>query len=109
MCIDHKFVILFFFFKQNTAYEWRISDWSSDVCSSDLVNGDYRPRAEKIPTSLDDVTPEWLTHTLQHRYPDVVVKGFEQTGLKNSHTTKLRLRLDLNDAGREAGIPELVC
>src|SRR3546814_12574831 len=29
--------MLFFFFKQKTAYEMRISDWSSDVCSSDLV------------------------------------------------------------------------
>src|SRR3546814_8485937 len=29
---------LFFFFKQKTAYEMRISDWSSDVCSSDLGN-----------------------------------------------------------------------
>src|SRR3546814_17157412 len=28
--------MLFFFFKQKTAYEMRISDWSSDVCSSDL-------------------------------------------------------------------------
>src|SRR3546814_7646959 len=28
--------IVFFFFKQKTAYELRISDWSSDVCSSDL-------------------------------------------------------------------------
>src|SRR3546814_2777297 len=28
--------VLFFFFKQKTAYEVRISDWSSDVCSSDL-------------------------------------------------------------------------
>src|SRR3546814_5333152 len=28
--------ITFFFFKQKTAYEMRISDWSSDVCSSDL-------------------------------------------------------------------------
>src|SRR3546814_12282357 len=28
----------FFFFKQKTAYEMRISDWSSDVCSSDLVH-----------------------------------------------------------------------
>src|SRR3546814_1511863 len=28
--------LLFFFFKQKTAYEMRISDWSSDVCSSDL-------------------------------------------------------------------------
>src|SRR3546814_9996442 len=30
---------VFFFFKQKTAYEVRISDWSSDVCSSDLVDG----------------------------------------------------------------------
>src|SRR3546814_15331347 len=29
--------LLFFFFKQKTAYEMRISDWSSDVCSSDLI------------------------------------------------------------------------
>src|SRR3546814_2386879 len=28
-----------FFFKQKTAYEMRISDWSSDVCSSDLMDG----------------------------------------------------------------------
>src|SRR3546814_2664080 len=32
MCVVHVF-----FFKQKTAYEMRISDWSSDVCSSDLL------------------------------------------------------------------------
>src|SRR3546814_5653270 len=31
--------LFFFFFKQKTAYEMRISDWSSDVCSSDLAKG----------------------------------------------------------------------
>src|SRR3546814_3543806 len=31
-------VVYFFFFKQKTAYGMRISDWSSDVCSSDLIN-----------------------------------------------------------------------
>src|SRR3546814_4725928 len=31
-----RMVVTFFFFKQKTAYEMRISDWSSDVCSSDL-------------------------------------------------------------------------
>src|SRR3546814_3738424 len=36
------FVDVFFFFKQKTAYEMRISDWSSDVCSSDLP-GAARP------------------------------------------------------------------
>src|SRR3546814_4885440 len=30
-------MLLFFLFKQKTAYEMRISDWSSDVCSSDLL------------------------------------------------------------------------
>src|SRR3546814_8113879 len=30
-------IMVFFFFKQKTAYELRISDWSSDVCSSDLL------------------------------------------------------------------------
>src|SRR3546814_7521323 len=33
---------MFFFFKQKTAYEMRISDWSSDVCSSDLHIGEGR-------------------------------------------------------------------
>src|SRR3546814_3336558 len=31
------YFLFFFFFKQKTAYEMRISDWSSDVCSSDLI------------------------------------------------------------------------
>src|SRR3546814_5649333 len=37
-------LVMFFFFKQNTAYEMRISDWSSDVCSSDL-HGDVAGKA----------------------------------------------------------------
>src|SRR3546814_4509892 len=36
---------MFFFFKQKTAYEMRISDWSSDVCSSDLTG-----RILEVPT-----------------------------------------------------------
>src|SRR3546814_17336516 len=32
---------VFFFFKQKTAYEMRISDWSSDVCSSDLIGRQF--------------------------------------------------------------------
>src|SRR3546814_1886779 len=46
---------VFFFFKQKTAYEMRISDWSSDVCSSDLVafRGD-RQRLEATESGLAD-------------------------------------------------------
>src|SRR3546814_11800871 len=45
--------MFFFFFKQKTAYEMRISDWSSDVCSSDLAPKRKRPpflggRIEKL-------------------------------------------------------------
>src|SRR3546814_15742170 len=37
LCLFFFFYFVFFFFKQKTAYEMRISDWSSDVCSSDLL------------------------------------------------------------------------
>src|SRR3546814_16778277 len=47
MCVCILFFSYFFFFKQKTAYEMRISDWSSDVCSSDLLRqgrrGERRP------------------------------------------------------------------
>src|SRR3546814_10640432 len=43
-----KYYSVFFFFKQKTAYELRISDWSSDVCSSDLAVA----RARKIQRFL---------------------------------------------------------
>src|SRR3546814_5790670 len=44
LCCTHLvYLLLFFFFKQKTAYEMRISDWSSDVCSSALQrSGDGR-------------------------------------------------------------------
>src|SRR3546814_1885562 len=39
--------VVFFLFKQKTAYEMRISDWSSDVCSSDLVDVEVEPGARE--------------------------------------------------------------
>src|SRR3546814_5967339 len=57
---------MFFFFKQKTAYEMRISDWSSDVCSSDLearqgflhealVDGDGVLPLQRVEELLEDV------------------------------------------------------
>src|SRR3546814_19319376 len=53
-------VAFFFFFKQKTAYELRISDWSSDVCSSDLRDAglvvgpfDLGACIEALPVRLD--------------------------------------------------------
>src|SRR3546814_5897146 len=47
-----KLCVRVFFFKQKTAYELRISDWSSDVCSSDLRRF-AGPRAREIELPLD--------------------------------------------------------
>src|SRR3546814_3552698 len=45
---------LFFFFKQKTAYEMRISDWSSDVCSSDLTLPGKRDRQRLLVGIVED-------------------------------------------------------
>src|SRR3546814_998099 len=49
--------MLFFFFKQKTAYEMRISDWSSDVCSSDLA-GDTVATTGQHRVDRGDIPPE---------------------------------------------------
>src|SRR3546814_4931812 len=46
---SYAFLDYFFFFKQKTAYEMRISDWSSDVCSSDLGTTGYRVLVQHQP------------------------------------------------------------
>src|SRR3546814_1725225 len=63
MCTDVGGVIVcFFFFKQKTAYEMRISDWSSDVCSSDLLFGTMRSRVAvtQHPQNMQDGLPRHL-------------------------------------------------
>src|SRR3546814_9315205 len=71
--------ILFFFFKQKTAYEMRISDWSSDVCSSDLIIEIFRQQAaEAKPGRFQDghrkagmetarVPRQWTRHPVPAR------------------------------------------
>src|SRR3546814_2501150 len=61
--------LCFFFCKQKTAYEMRISDWSSDVCSSDLVALRSDRRARGIPRA-------WLEEVVElvfDSHPDGVV------------------------------------
>src|SRR3546814_10362331 len=65
--------LFFFFFKQNTAYELRISDWSSDVCSSDLAsspgsriahgNGPWSmPSARAMPLAVQRRDPATISN-----------------------------------------------
>src|SRR3546814_6048818 len=51
-------VSLIFFFKQKTAYEMRISDWSSDVCSSDLWTLRYGDEVRDPDDYFDAIKPE---------------------------------------------------
>src|SRR3546814_20807229 len=54
--------IFFFFFKQKTAYEMRISDWSSDVCSSDLHQRMITRRLERIGQAGKHPEPGVMDH-----------------------------------------------
>src|SRR3546814_17712629 len=64
------FVMLreFFFFKQKTAYEMRISDWSSDVCSSDLTEGPHEQGRHRYANR---------SRTSKGQYPHQARKGAE--------------------------------
>src|SRR3546814_14580974 len=77
-----RIVYFFFFFTQKTAYEMRISDWSSDVCSSDLsVVGDAL-LAAGISLAEDGVGAaalvggQWVDHNLPS--PEVPVRSEER-------------------------------
>src|SRR3546814_3094830 len=68
-------MLLFFFFKQKTAYEMRISDWSSDVCSSDLTERE-RSHIDIVALAIAGRSREALKAALTHsdRWPrDVVI------------------------------------
>src|SRR3546814_9297667 len=54
VCSALLIFVIIFFFKQKTAYELRISDWSSDVCSSDLVT---RPTVSVAGLKADPDSP----------------------------------------------------
>src|SRR3546814_3106063 len=58
-CVD---VFFFFFFKQKTAYEMRISDWSSDVCSSDLKRCAVKWGVGRYLYDIDAVWAECVTY-----------------------------------------------
>src|SRR3546814_17363581 len=67
----YYFTVVFFFFKQKTAYEMRISDWSSDVCSSDLFDLHVdAAQLRRLQLDLDAV--ETLADRLLDVYGDLV-------------------------------------
>src|SRR3546814_1474675 len=79
MCFDFT---LFFFFKQKTAYEMRISDWSSDVCSSDLGPGrtwsvrNYKKTVPDMPNLPDSHKRAWVYLGM---FPNTVIAFYPES------------------------------
>src|SRR3546814_270385 len=67
-------VFLFFFFKQKTAYEMRISDWSSDVCSSDLFTAGFSAMAFAFAFNL-------LLERMRNRTPSLMDMSYEEESI----------------------------
>src|SRR3546814_16549252 len=66
-----------FFFKQKTAYEMRISDWSSDVCSSDLDQVIYQwngASPQRLQQFANDYEPAILQMPTNYRCPSEVIE-----------------------------------
>src|SRR3546814_13729473 len=74
----------FCFFKQKTAYEMRISDWSSDVCSSDLFATAWRVSDHSKPIGIDG-----RTVTLSERKTELDVGLVGYKGEKNGEEVQL--------------------
>ena len=61
-----------------------------------------------LPTTVEEITPEWLTAALSSRAPGLVVKGFEIVKVRHGFTSVIQLALDLNEAGKTAGVPDRI-
>src|SRR3546814_4373682 len=76
-----SFLIVFFFFKQKTAYEVRISDWSSDVCASDLAfAGHYRTLSTQFVLLALQVSHRPRQHC---RHLELMIRPFAPGELSN--------------------------
>src|SRR3546814_6360669 len=79
---------MFFFFKQKTAYEMRISDWSSDVCSSDLTPACDRAGRD-MTNHLYLVDGSGYIFRAYHRLPPLTNIRGEPVGAVYGYTTML--------------------
>jgi hypothetical protein len=61
-----------------------------------------------LPLAIEDIDAAWLTAALSSRAPGLKVNNFEIVNVRHGFTTVIRLRLDLNDAGRKANVPSTV-
>src|SRR3546814_3195063 len=78
----------FFFFKQKTAYDMRISDWSSDVCSSDLL----------VATWLSEDMQDY--QAVRYEAPTFILIGNESQGLPEAYAAAADIRVKMPMMGK---------
>src|SRR3546814_8332742 len=78
---------MFFVFKPETAYEMRIGDWSSDVCSSDLV----AVYGGKLPQTVTDDTPQRPTTSYgnQKLTGELMINDYSRKGFVDGRAIRL--------------------
>jgi len=69
---------------------------------------DSAASAQPLPLTIEEIDREWLTRALRTRASEAGVNDFRITWVENGTCTKIRMTLDLDDAGRRAGIAEKV-
>src|SRR3546814_3776875 len=89
-----RFSSFYIFFKQKTAYEMRISDWSSDVCSSDLDGDELTKRLQELEIDLRDVSksdPSGFKLSAEQLDRLRQIRGHEATDERSEeHTSELQ-------------------
>lgn len=60
----------------------------------------------RLPLTIEDITPEWLTAALTPAAPGIEVRKVDVVKVRNGFTTVVRAKIDVNEAGRAAGIPD---
>ena len=70
------------------------------------------PQAQKshrpLPVTIEEIGRDWLVAALRMRCPDVSVQNVEIVDINRGTCTKIRLRFDMDEAGKRAGVPETV-
>src|SRR3546814_2577094 len=101
--------VLFFFFKQKTAYELRISDWSSDVCSSDLGRPPRSRRARVRPrTTAPDRPAPWLASVPEFP-PSAVQEGNQSSFLPGTGRWTVRRTVEGGGGKRNDAFDDGIC
>src|SRR3546814_8345044 len=81
----------------------------SCVVDQNPVPRPYPSRTEQIPMERFRPDADWIGRIMENKYPGIVAETMGVVQNFDSHTTKNRVAVDWNDAGKAAGLPRNIC